>query len=210
MQIPDVLNEMASLWNIRSGRPDSAIANHADDRRNTSLKAADVRQALTARFDEKELRDQILRFLAHLCDVYERDQAPPRPERHICDCALAMGTEEGGVKLPLELAQRIVRAFPPAIWHFPIGKLISRYLTFSQLLESLLNGIVNPPHPAAMEDCLTGFRLYLGRAKPDEGPQRKRLLDSVLKELEKLARSDDPEIIRLAENARQSLQHYQS
>jgi hypothetical protein len=197
---------MASLWlSPGAGGPDYRAG------RNRKIPATEVHDALVARFGPDHVREDTITFLDGMCRAYESGRTPDSIEHSLADCALALITDVAELDAPPELVARIVRRFPPAVWHFPVGLLISRHLTFEPLVETLLAGINAPPHPAALDDALTGFRLYLGKARADEdaGPRKEApAVMQALARIDQLADSDDPEIARLAMNARKALENH--
>jgi hypothetical protein len=201
--ISEVLAEMASMW---GPRPDGSVtANYA---RNGAVKAADVRRALAAKYGDRRLRDEVLSFLDHMCNVFEKGEIGDRRQSFVCDCALGMITDDDGIEAPIAVVQRIVRVFLVPMWYFPVGNLIGRYLTLTQLLETLMAGIENPTFPDELENCLTGFRLYLGKARPDVDAHSRPLVPRYLERLRELERSDDAEIARLAHDAHRALESH--
>ena len=198
-----VLTTMATLWLS----PGADVPDYGASR-DRKVSAADAFRKLMSRFGEEQVRVEVTGFLASVCRAYDNGQTPDATDRSLSDCALALITGEGGLDAPDELVAHIVRSFPPVIWHFPVGQLISRYLGLTRLLEALLQGIESPPHGAALEDALTGFRLYLGQARPDEGARAQApVVKRAFARIDELARSDDLEIARLAENARTALEN---
>ena len=199
-----VLTAMATLWlSPAGGAPDYGAG------RNRKLPATEVHDALVARYGPDQVRADTIAFLDGMCSTYESGRTPDSVEHSLADCALTLITDVAALDPPPELVARIVRCFPPVVWHFPVALLIERYLTFEPLVETLLEGINTPPHPAALDDALTGFRLYLGKARADESVRAEAaVVKQALTRIDQLADSDDPEIARLARNARKALENH--
>jgi hypothetical protein len=192
----DVLVDMARLW---KATPPAGI--RADTYgRNHAVTAIEINKDLAARFGDRVVQEQVLRFLDRMCDLYQEDRVPSRAELFICDCALAM----------LDLVRRIVRLFTPAVWYSPIRDLVGHYLTMTQLVDTLSASLYSPPHANAQQDALTAFRLYVDKARPDSDPERDRAVGLAMKKIEDLSTSSDAEVARLAQNAIRALRSWQS
>ena len=122
--------------------------------------------------------------------------------------ALGMITEDDGIEAPIDVVQRIVRSFWYPMWHFPVGNLIGRYLTLTQVVEALMHGITNPTYSDALES-LTGFRLYLGRLRLRTDSENGCDSQQCLRNFRSWS-ADDPEIAGLAQNARRALENHSS
>ena len=165
----NILERLTSAWNIPlQERPKDAPPVRLY--RDRTVPAAVIYEALLREFRGADISVAIADFLASIAGKYERDAVPDQDELFLADCCIQLILQVDRLRVEKELIERIVRVFPTLGWDYHVGLLVARYLTKSELLRALLEGMVRPPHPYVVKDCLDAVRLYSKGARMDPRP----------------------------------------
>ena len=171
----------------------------------------EITRALTAEIGDAPLRDQFAQLLAGVVDAVQSGRAMSPPEWLLVDRVLTLAGSVQGPEVPDALARRTVLGVPPALAYFRIAPIIDRYLGRAELLETLLDGLRRAATPDALEDALTGVRMYQYAGQPDATPEAAApLLAALEREIAPHQDSADAEVARLADGARAALPAYAS
>ena len=200
----NVLERLTSLWNVPPHER-SWDAPPVRLYRDRTIPAAVICETLLREFRESEIRAAITGLLASIVAEYERDATPEKDQLFLADCCTQLIAQPDGIRVETELVARIVCLFPTPGWYSQVAALVARYLTKGGLLRVLLEGMVRPPHPDVVMNCLAAVRLYSKGARMDPDPHAlTEIIDKIRKKVSDLSRSEDAET---AHSARLALRH---
>lgn len=196
----EFLDELQKLW---ISTPDDRPAPDAPTR------AERVYARLRGLFSEEQIIAEISQFLRRMISIMSVDKAPSRPDITRSICCLFLISDPHGIRISPRLVQDIVRVFPISIWYRVVIPVVEVYLSRAELLEALISGLREGSHPAIVENCLQGVRMYARFASTDDDPERLRdLVSRIAPLIARYTNDSHADIARYAARAQVALAAY--
>jgi hypothetical protein len=200
-----VLDRLIQIWNV-SPSERSPAEREFRYWRNPGRSPQEVLADLRRAFPESTLRGAAVGFLEGAVECFRNGLVPDPRQAFLAGCLLLLAEGEHGLPLSKDLVRAIVTCFDAGYWYRPVGELASAWLTQSEVLDALRDGL-SPGNPrSVMLSCFEGLRLYRGIGKPDAAPETKeKSLAQVRLALASLRASEDPAIRKCAEQATRAI-----
>ena len=168
---------------------------------NLQVRPSEVVESLRKQFSDSEIFDAVKGWIEYGARKEETASLTDDREFFLCGCAVLLA--ESGVPVPKATVQRAVRGLPMCIWYRHLLALVKQYLSETELLETLLEGMQNESKIRLVENCLEGVRAYMPFAAKDTGSSQVR--ERIAQKTESLLGHGNPIIADLARTAARTL-----